>query len=298
MWHRIAFLGSPGSGKSTAGLSYPGIEQHVYGSSEDTTALNFVGRTDILPPVKLDWYTTLTEVERAKFADEKVTELDIAQLTKLGRARNVARYRRYLYQLKNALLTKIRPELQGVLLDNLTPFAQEFEDYVEVVWGKDFVTKDGNFDTVAYYKRYASELTDFLRLFFSLPCHTLLTCHVAMVASEEVAANIQFMQAAKMGGAKKEWQPLLTGKVRFLLASLPDWVFFLRVEETPGQATRYIAKLEADDSNVGVAKPRVQPFQNPRRIEFPRNQFYATFNAALTEYLATGKPVANPSGSK
>ena len=295
MWHKLAVLGSPGTGKSTLGLSYPGVEQHCWGSSEDTTALNFVGRTDILPPVKFDWYETLTAEERAKFADEKVSELDVALLTKKGRAKNVARYRRYLYSLKDALLKKARPELQAVFLDNLTPFANEFEDYVEMVWAKDFVTKDGNFDTIGYYKRFSSELTDFLRLFMSLPCHTILSCHVAMLASEEASANVKFLEAAKVS-VKKEWQPMLTGKIRNVLAGIPDWVFFLKVEEQPGQATKYVAKLEADEQNVGVAKPRIQPFQNPRQLHFPRNQFYATFNGALEEYLKTGVPVKNPNG--
>lgn len=296
MLHKIAFLGSPGTGKSTMGLSYPGIEHHVWGSSEETSALNFIGRTDILSPMKFDWYETLTEEERAKFSEEKMTELDIALLTKKGRAKNVARYRRYLYQLKSDLIAKKRPEVQSVFLDNLTPLAQEFEDYVEVVWAKDFLTKEGNFDTISYYKRFASELTDFLRLFMSLPCHTILSCHVAMLASEEIAANTQFMQVAKMGGVRKEWQPLLTGKVRNVLAGIPDWCFFLKVEESPGQPTKYLAKLEADETNVGVAKPRVQPFQNPRALYFPKNQFYPVFRQALEEYLKTGMPVKNPIG--
>ena len=296
MFHKLAVLGSPGTGKSTMGLSYPSVEHHCWGSSENTTALNFIGRTDILPHKQFDWYETLKPEERAKFTEEKVTELEIAQLTKVGRARNVTRYRRYLYGLKDALLNKTRPELQTVFLDNLTPFAQEFEDYVEIVWGKDFVTKDGNFDTISYYKRYAQELTDFLRLFMSLPCHTILSCHVAMLASEELAANTQFLQAAKMGGVRKEWQPMLTGKVRNVLAGIPDWCFFLKVEESPGQPTKYLAKLEADEQNVGVAKPRIQPFINPRQLHFPKNQFYPVFNQALEEYLKTGKPVTNPDG--
>ena len=295
MWHKLAVLGSPGTGKSTLGLSYPGVEHHVFGSSEDTTALNFVGRTDILPPVKFDWYDTLTPEERAKFADEKVSELDVALLTKKGRAKNVARYRRYLYGLKEALLKKTRPEVQTIFLDNLTPFANEFEDYTEMVWAKDFVTKDGNFDTIGYYKRFSSELTDFLRLFMSLPCHTILSCHVAMLASEEASANVKFLEAAKTQ-VRKEWQPMLTGKIRNVLAGIPDWVFFLKVEEQPGQATRYVAKLEADEQNVGVAKPRIQPFVNPRQLYFPRNQFYATFNGALEQYLKTGIPLPNPNG--
>lgn len=294
MFHKVAFLGSPGTGKSSMGLSYPGVEQHVWGSSEETTALNFIGRTDILPPVKLDWYETLKEEERLKFTQEGISELDIAKLTKLGRARNVARYRRYLYQIKSDLLAKKRLELQTVFLDNLTPFSQEFEDYVETVWGQDFVTKEGNFDTIGYYKRFSSELTDFLRLFMSLPCHTLLSCHVSMMASEEAAANTQFLKQATVG-IKKEWSPLLTGRSRHVLAAIPDWVFFLRVEESPGQPTKYVAKLEADEQNVGVAKPRLQPFVDPRRLLFPKGQFYQVFSQAIEQFQKTGKPVANPS---
>jgi len=72
MFHRVALLGSPGTGKSTAGLSYPGVEQHVWGSSEEDTAQSFIGREDILPAVKPDWFDVLTDEERAKFTDEKV----------------------------------------------------------------------------------------------------------------------------------------------------------------------------------------------------------------------------------
>src|SRR3990167_7781393 len=291
MWYKIAFLGSPGTGKSTMGLSAPGVEHHVFGSSEETTALNFQGRTDLLPPVKLDWYETLKPEERAKFIDEKPNELEIAKLTKVGRARNVARYRRYLYQVKNALLEKTRPELQALFLDNFAPFAVEFEDYVETVWERDFITKDGNFDTIAYYKRYSAEVMDFLRLFMGLPCHTMISCHVAMTAGEEVAANTQFLQGAKRGGVKKEWMPLIPGRARFMLAAIPDWVFFCKMEEAPGQPTKYVCKLEADESNVGVAKPRVQPYVNPRRILYTRNQFFSEFQQDIETFLKTGKPV-------
>lgn len=298
MWHKIALLGSPGTAKSTMGLSYPGVEQHVWGSSEETTSQNFVGREDILKPLKLDWFEMLKPEERAKFTDERVTELDIAQLSKLGRARNVSRYRRYLYQLKQDLIEKRRPELQSIFLDNLTPFAQEFEDYIETVWMKDFITKDGNFDTISYYKRYSSELTDFIRLFMSMPCHTILSCHISMSLSEEVQANTKFLAASKEAPAKKEWQPLLTGKVRYVLAGIPDWVFFLKTEENPGQPTRYVAKLEADENSVGMAKPRIQPFINPRKLEFSKNNFYAEFDAALTSYLKTGQAVGIVKGGK
>lgn len=291
--HKVAFLGQPGKGKSTAALSYPGVEQHCWGSSEETTALNFVGRKDILKPVKFDWYDTLTDEEKAKFQDEKTSELDITIISKKGRARNVARYRRYLYKCKDDIKTGKRPELLSIALDNLSPFANEFEDYVEIVWAKDFITKDGNFDTIAYYKRYKNEFTDFLREFYSIPCHAIICCHVEMVASEEVAANTQFLQAAKMGGVKKEWQPMISGKTKFSLASMPDWAFFLLNEENPGQASKYYMKLEADDANIGVAKPRVQPYKNPRRINFTKNKFYEEFNGALESYIKTGVLVDN-----
>ena len=293
MHHRVGVVGQAGSGKSTFALSYPGVEQHVFGSSEEATALNFFGRTDILKPVKLDWFDTLTDLEKAKLTDEKIGEQEIALLQKTARARNIIRYRRYLYQLKSDLKGGKRPEVQSVVLDNLTPFSLEFEDYIEVVYGKEFVTKEGNFDTISYYKRFASEFTDFVRLFMGLECHTIVTAHVSMAASEEVSANTLFLKAASMGGVKKEWQPMITGKARFIFASIPDWVFFMKAEENPGQPTRYIAKLEADDSNIGVAKPRINPFTNPRRIIFPRNEAFKYFDSALSHYLATGKQLEN-----
>ena len=79
MFHSTAFLGSPGSGKSTAGLSYPGVEQHVWGSAEEDTATGFSGRTDILKPVKLDWFECLKPEEQAKFTDEKVGEAEVGR---------------------------------------------------------------------------------------------------------------------------------------------------------------------------------------------------------------------------
>jgi hypothetical protein len=285
MIHKGLFLGQPGTGKSTMGLSYPGVEQHVFGASEETTAKNFVGRKDILPIVKFDWYDTLKPEEKAKFTDEKCTELEVSQLTKLARARNIARYRRLIYQTKNDLNDGKRPELKTVFVDNLTPLMLEFEDYVEVTYGRDFITKEGNFDTISFYKRLNQEATDFFRLIYSLPCNVVASCHIAMVASEEIAANTTFMTAAKMGGVKKEWQPNLTGKVRFILAGMPDWVFFLKTEENAGQPTKYVAKLEADDSNVGVAKSRIQPFDKPSRIEIPKNTFYEFLNSAIEKKL-------------
>lgn len=90
------------------------------------------------------------------------------------------------------------------------------------------------------------------------------------------------MDAAKKGGViKKEWQPLVTGKSKFALAGLFTHAFYLWCEESPGQASKYLAKLEADDSNVGVAKGRIQPFDNPRRIVLPKGTFFEMFNEKL-----------------
>ena len=114
-----------------------------------------------------------------------------------------------------------------------------------------------------------------------------------MMASEEVAASVKFLDQAKVS-IKKEWSPLLTGRSRHVLAAIPDWVFFLRVEESPGQSTKYVAKLEADEQNVGVAKPRLQPFVDPRRLLFPKGQFYQVFSQAIEAYQKSGKPVSNP----
>ncbi len=93
-------LGSPGAGKSSVGLSHPGVEQHVFGSSEETTALNFTDRKDILQPYKSDWYSCLTDAEKLKFTDEKSLETELAALTVQARARNIIRYRRYIMRLR------------------------------------------------------------------------------------------------------------------------------------------------------------------------------------------------------
>ena len=294
MFHKVIFNGLPGTGKSTCALSYPGVEQIVFGADEEVTALTFRGRSDILPAVKPDWFTRLTPEEQLKFTDEKVDELTVAKLTKIGRARNVRWLRQYLARTKLDLLATKRPELQTLVLDNWTPFAQEYEDYIEIIYGNEFVTKEGGWDTAAYYKRFGSQLSDFLRNFMSLPCHTIVTCHISMMMPEEQAAVTPFFQQAKAGG-KREWLPLVTGKVaRNAMAAVPAYRFFLKTEERPGLSSRFIAKLEADEANVGMATARIQPFRNPREICFPRRQFYQVFNQALTEYLETGTPVANP----
>lgn len=286
MFHRVAFLGSPGASKSTCGLSYPGVEQHVWGSSEEDTALSFKGRADILPPLKLDWFDCLTEEERAKFSDEKTSEVEIARLTKIARAKNVAKYRRYIYKLKDDLSKSKRPELKAVFLDNGTPFSQDFQDYVEVVFEKEFMTDKGNYNSIAFSIKFQTEFTDFLRLFYSLPCHTLISFHVAMTLDEETASKANFMEDTKKGiKYSKEWQPLVYGKAKYALAGIPTYAFFLWAEESPGSLNKYYAKLEADSASVGLAKSRLQPFDKPSKIELPKGMFYEFLNKAIESKL-------------
>lgn len=294
MSHKVAFLACPGGAKSTCGLSYPGVEQHVFGSNEATTALNFVGRTDILPPVKFEWYDCLKPEEKAKFVDENVSEKDIAKLTQVARARNIAKYRRYLYKLKNDFASGACPERKSILLDNGTPFSQDFEDYVRIVYDNEFITKEGNFNSIAFAIKFKNEYADFIRMLLDLPCHVIVTYHIAMTLDEQTAAKANFMQDTAKGiKYPKEWQPMVMGQAKYLLAGLFDWAFYLWTEENAGQATKYLAKLEADDSSVGLAKGRIQPFLNPRKIEFPKNHMFDYFEQALRVYQETGKPFDN-----
>ena len=284
--HRTALLGQPGSSKSTCGLSYPGVEQHVYGSSEEDTALNFPTRKDILKPLKIDWFDCLTDEEKKKFTDDKTSEEEIAKLSKIARAKKIAKYRRYLYSLKADIPAGKRPELKTVFLDNGTPFCQEFQDYVEIVHSKEFMTEAGNFNSIKFAIRYQSELTDFFRLFYSLPCHTVISFHVSMNVDEETAAKVNFLEDLKKGIVRpKEWMPMIFGKAKFVLAGIPTWAFFLWCEENAGQPNKYYAKLEADSANVGVAKSRIQPFEKPSKIELPKGSFFDFLNSAVEKKL-------------
>ena len=74
MSYHIGLMSCPGGGKSTMGLSAPGVEQHVFGSSEELTSENFPERKksgDILPIVKPDWMDYLKLEERVKLLDRK-----------------------------------------------------------------------------------------------------------------------------------------------------------------------------------------------------------------------------------
>lgn len=285
MNHKTLLLGSPGASKSTCGLSYPGVQQHVFGSNEEDTALNFVGRKDILPPVKLDWFDQLTEQEKAKFTDEKTSEVEIGQLTKVARAKNIAKYRRFLYGLKNDLVKGEKKDLpKTIFLDNLTPFSLEFQDYVEIVFAQEFTTKEGNFNSIKFSMKYQQELSDFLRFLVSIPCHIVVSCHIAMALDEENSAKSNFLTDASKGiKYAKEWQPLIMGKSKYVLPGIFTFAFFLWCEDSPGQPNKYFAKLEADAASVGVAKGRVQPFSKPSRIELPKGGFFNLLDTEINK---------------
>lgn len=291
-FRKIAVLGSPGAGKSLFGLSAPGVEMHQWGSNEFTSALNFAERKDILPPVKFDWYDTLDDAEKAKLVDEKVTETEVSLLIQKARAKNIMRYRRYLYGLKANI-----GDRKTIFLDNGTPFAQDFEDYVRVVYAREFETKEGNFNSIGFAIKYKNELSDFLRVITELPCNVIMSFHIVMTLDEANAAKANFMSDTAKGiRYPKEWQPMVMGAAKYILPGIFDWVFFMYTKEMPGQATQYLAKLEADDSTVGNAKARLQPFDNPREIQFPYKKGFEFLDNAITQYITSGKP--SPSRAK
>lgn len=311
--YSIALLGSPGAAKSTCGLSGPGVEQHVYGSREETTALNFSSRNDILIPFKNDWYSCLTDAEKARFTDDNVTEIELGPLMTLARARSIRKYRQYLFKLRNEMATgkplKRRnvkgedvefpcvPKADGspaypgftIFLDNGTPFADDFQDYVRIIYAKDFETKEGNFNSIAFSIKYKSELADFFRMMTELPCNVVVSFHINMALDQADAAKANFMKDTQQNVRyNKEWQPMIMGQAKYIIAGIFDYAFYLWCEESPGQANKYLAKLEADDSTVGLSKSRLQPFVNPRRIVFPKNQMFNFFDSAFKRCVESG----------
>jgi hypothetical protein len=279
--------GQPGCSKSTCGLSCPGVEQHVFGSSEEFTAINFSNRKDILPPIKWDWMEFLTPEEKAKLFDEKTSDIDADNLKVLATARKIKKYRRYIMQLKSDLMEGKRPELKTAFLDNGTSFFSEFEDYVNVVHRSKFITSGGEYNSIKFSMVYFDEVMAFLELFNSLPCHTVMSFHVEMTVDQETSAKVDFMNDAKNKVKHaKEFNPMIMGKVKYALTGKFDFAFFLFTEENPGQPNKYIAKLEADTTNVGMAKGRIQPFDAGRRIELPKGTFFDFLDGAVKKKIA------------
>ena len=288
MFHRIGVFACPGGGKSTFGLSYPGVEQHVWGSSEQDTSEAFSDKSHILKPIKMQWFDCLTDDERKLYLSEPVAgkelehESTVAILKKKATARNVAKYRRFLNQRKEAYRRGDKGLPETMFMDNGTPFSQDFADYVELVYGAEFETKQGNFDSIGFYRKYAKELMNFFEDFMDFPCHTVMAFHINMSVDQETATRVNFMEDSKKGiKHPKEWMPMVTGQAKYNLAGLFTWAFYLWTEESPGQRNKYLAKLEADTSNVGIAKARIQPFDKPSRIEIPQFKAYQFIEEAI-----------------
>ena len=263
--------GLPGTGKTTNLLSFPGVEQHVFGSAEEVTAKNFNGRADILPHVRFDWYDCLNDKEKDELAEDKTTEQRIEEIKTRAKYYNILRYIKYIYKLRRDLEKGERKEVQTAGLDNLTPFADDFKSYVATKYKADIYTAQGNFDGRKFWPKYAEELDSFLRFFVKLPINTVVTSHLQMGLDEENAPKAMDATAPKL---QREWFPNLDGKMRYSLGGIFSYDFYLWAEESAGQATKYLAKLEADENKIGLAKARFQPFSNPRRIEIPKNNFY------------------------
>lgn len=287
MHYHVGLFGQPGSSKSTCGLSFPGVEQHVFGSSEEFTAINFTQRKDILAPIKLDWMDFLTPEEKIKLFKDETTDIDADLLKKMATARKIKKYRRMIMQLREDLKSGQRKDVQTVFLDNGTPFFDQFRDYIDIVHEAKFRTKEGNYDSIKASMVFADEASDFLELFNSLPCHTVMSFHVSMSVDEETAAKVDFLNDSKKGiKYAKEFNPMISGRIKYALAGKFDFAFFLSTEENPGQPNKYIAKLEADSANVGIAKGRIQPFDKGGRIELPKGTFFDFLDAAVKKKTA------------
>ena len=279
MHYHVGLFGQPGSGKSLCGLSFPGVEHNVFGSSEELTAKNFNGRTDMLPIVKLDWMDFFLKTdkvdEKKRFFNEETSEKDMDIIKRACRARMIKKYRRYILNLKMELKEGKRPELKTIFLDNGTPFLDSFRDWMDYYYADRFITKGGEYNSIAASIEFAQQAADFMELFNSLECHTVMSFHVKMTVDEETSSKVDFMGDSKKGiRYPKEFNPLVTGSLKYQLAGKFDFAFFLQTEDSPGQPNKYIAKLEADSANVGIAKGRLQPFEMGRRIELPKNEFY------------------------
>ena len=284
MKHKVILLGECGVGKSTCGLSYPRVSQHVWGSTEEDTAIGFKGRKDILPPVKFNWRDCLTDAERLLFdkPDEKkdilVRHKERLPATNKAKARNVAKYIDYLEELNRNV-----GEVGTVFLDNFTPFSEDLWTYTEMLHSDDYSEKT-QFKIHMDYQNYLTHVIDLL---VGMDCHTVVSCHVQMAFDEETAAKVGFTDKNKPVQLK-QWQPYLMGKYKFRLAGKFTFAFYLFTEENPGLATKYLAKLEADSNNVGIGKARIQPFDKPNKIVLPKGTFYQFLEDALSKQQTTG----------
>lgn len=279
---KMLLMGEPGSGKSTAGLSFPGVEMISWGSTEESTIGGFTGRTDILPPVKFSWRDYITEAEHTAIAkimasgDDLTQDKQIAPIHDKARARAVSKLFKYLDQLYHDVKAGKRPELKTVLLDNFSPLSQDIMVYTTMLHGDEISEKE-SFKIWDKFYFYCDRVFDILN---AIDANAVVTCHVAMALDEEVAAKVPFFEQTKVM-AKKDWQPFVTGKYKFRIKSKFDYAFFLYTEEELGKPMGYYAEL------AGLGKGRINPFEGVGKIKTPKGNFYQFINDAIAKQGGT-----------
>jgi len=278
MKHKVILLGEAGVGKSTAGLSYPGIEMHVWGSTEESTIGGFPNRKDILTPVKMQWRECLNKKDKEDITKIKTTGDVLAQhrliapIENKARARNVGRYMDYLEELEEAVNSGKRPEVKAVFLDNWSPFSDDLWTYTQMLHADDYGEKEG-FKLWGDYYNYCNKVLDLLN---TINCHAIVSCHVSMGLDEEMASKVPFFKQGEASIAmKKDWQPFMISKYKFKLKSKFDYVVFMYTEESPGHPAKHMADFDS------LGKARVNPFEKPNKIVLPKGTFYQFLEDAL-----------------
>ena len=276
---KTLLLGESGAGKSTAGLSFPGVLQIVFGSTEEHTAVGFKNRTDILSPVKFEWRDCLNEKDKEAIAkirssgDELTQDKQIAPIHDKARARAVSRFFAYLDNLYDEIKSGKRPEIKTVMIDNWSPLSQELLIYTQML--HDDVSEKESFKMWEKYYFYCDRVFDALN---AMPVNAVVTSHVSMNLPEEIAAKVSFFDQAKSNVAtKKDWECHMVGKYKFRIKGKFDYAFFLYNEEELGKPMKYYAEL------AGLGKGRINPFEGKPKIEMPKGKFYEFFNDAVTK---------------
>lgn len=291
----VLLLGEPGVGKTLAGLSFPGVEHHVWGSREHDTAMNFQGRTDILPPVTMNWQDEYTAKDREEIAKIEKSADDILVKRKMkeiyrdkAKARAVAKYFDYLESLKGEIEAGKRPELKTIFLDNFTPYQEDLWTYTTMLHGSDYTEKNQwNLHT-----DFQNDIKHTFDLYDKLGLNVVVSCHVSMDLEEETKAKTNFLEQAKVAN-RKEWFPNMQGKFKYQLAGKFSYAFYMFTEEALGQDTKYFSKIICDSQNVGVAKNRFNPFegnsehQSGRKIKMPKGSFYQFLSEAINKQGGT-----------
>jgi len=294
---KVLVAGLPGTGKSTSGLSFHKageIEHHVWGVGEEETHGNFPGAP--IKTVKLLWRDCLSDAEKDQIADDKTLESVIDQLEEKAKYLNILRYKKYIYRVNREIETGKRPDLKTVFVDNLTPLADEFKSYIMAKYRADIYTAQGNFDGRKFWPKYADELESLIRNIITLPVNVVISSHIALSLEQENAAKAMDKTAPTLN---REWLPQIDGKLRFGIGGLFSFCFYFWCEESPGRDNKYFAKAEADDKSVGLAKCRIQPFPNPRRIDITKNEFYQQLtNAISTKTAKAPQPAPQQGGNK